>query len=68
MTTQHNQKQSEEKEPVSDARHEQSLRRVYAAIEAGLVEFNHHKEALLNILRDAYDRGPKSEPFDENKS
>jgi hypothetical protein len=32
------------------------------------LEFDHHKEALLTMLRDAYDRGPKSEPFDEPKS
>ena len=68
MTTKHNQKQSKEKGPVPDARHEQSLRRVNAAIEAGLVEFDHHRESLLTILRDAYDRGVKSEPFDEDKS
>jgi hypothetical protein len=68
MTTQRNHKQSEEKEPVPDARHEQSLRRVNAAIEAGLVEFDRHKKELLTILRDAYDRGLKPEPFDEDKT
>jgi hypothetical protein len=71
MTTQHNQKQREEKEPVPDARHEQSLRRtdaVKAAIKVRLVEFDHHKEALLTILRDAHSHGPKSEPFDADKS
>jgi hypothetical protein len=41
---------------------------VKAAMEAGLVEFDQHKKALLNILHDAHDHGPKSEPFDEDQS
>ena len=68
MTTKHKQKQSEKKEPVPDARHEQSLRRakaVKAAIEARLLEFDQHKGLLLNILRDAHNH--KSEPFNEDK-
>ena len=70
MTTKHDQKQSEKKEPVPDARHEQSLRRteaVKAAIEARLLEFDQHKGLLLNILRDAHHRSHKSEPFNEDK-
>ena len=43
-------------EPVPDARTEA----VRAAIEARLVEFDHHKEPLLNILRDAHNHSPKS--------
>jgi hypothetical protein len=53
MTTQHKQKQSEKKEPVPDARHEQSFRRteaVKADIKVRLLEFDQHKEVLLNIL------------------
>lgn len=70
MTTQHKQKQSEKKEPVPDARHEQSFRRteaVKADIKVRLLEFDQHKEVLLNILRDAHNHGHKSEPFNENR-
>jgi len=35
---------------------------------AGLVEFNHHKKALLTILRNVYMCGLKSVPFDADKS
>ena len=38
------------------------------AARAGLVEFNHHKKALLTILRNVYMLGLKSVPFDANKS
>jgi hypothetical protein len=41
---------------------------VYARKEAALAPFNRHKAALLAHLRKAYERGPKSEPFDEEKS
>jgi hypothetical protein len=41
---------------------------VKAAMEAGLVEFDQHKKALLNILHDAHDHGAKSAPFDEDQS
>lgn len=51
-------------EPVPDGRTDA----VKAAIEAGLVEFDHHKEALLTLLRDAHNHSPKSEPLDEHKS
>jgi hypothetical protein len=70
MTKQRNRKQSEKKAQVPDPRHEQSLRRteaVRAAIEAHLVEFDHHKGALLNMLRDAHCHSHKSEPFNEDK-
>jgi hypothetical protein len=36
--------------------------------DAGLVEFDKHKETLLDTLRDGYDRGPKSKPFDADKA
>ena len=54
----------EHDEPAPDARKQA----VKAAIEVRLVEFDHHKEVLLNILRDAYNHSPKSKPFDERKS
>jgi hypothetical protein len=41
---------------------------VTEAIEAGLTKFETHKEALLANLHDAYQHGPKSEPFDADKS
>ena len=50
--------------PVPDARTEV----VRAAIDAGLLKFEDHKEALLTILRDAHNHRPESEPFDEPKS
>ena len=33
-----------------------------------LAAFECHKEALLTNLRDAYEGGPKCEPFDSDKS
>jgi hypothetical protein len=51
-------------EPVPDPKTEA----VKAAIEARLVEFDHHKGALLTILRDVHNQSAKSEPFDEHKS
>ena len=33
-------------------------------VRAGLACFDQHKEALLAILRKAYERDPKSKPFD----
>jgi hypothetical protein len=50
-------------DPVPDTR----TKAVRADIEARLVEFDHHKEPLLNILRDAHNHSPKSEPFNEDK-
>jgi hypothetical protein len=50
-------------DPAPDARTEA----VRAAIEARLVEFDHHKGPLLNILRDAHNNSPKSEPFNDDK-
>lgn len=54
----------EYEEPPGDARTE----RVRAAIDRGLLKFEQHKNPLIAILRGAYDRGPKSEPFDEVRS
>jgi hypothetical protein len=39
-----------------------------AAIDAGLTAFETHKENLLAVLRNAYEHGPKSEPFDADKA
>ena len=39
-----------------------------AAIEEQLTKFCQHKEVLLSHLENAYDRGPKAEPFDKDKS
>jgi hypothetical protein len=36
--------------------------------DAKLNAFDQHKEELLDTLRNAYKRGPKSEPFDANKA
>jgi hypothetical protein len=41
---------------------------VKAAIEVGLTAFDRHQEALLTILRNDYERGPRAEPFDANRS
>jgi hypothetical protein len=38
-----------------------------AAIEERLTEFRKHKEDLLSELQKAYERGPKTEPFDKDK-
>jgi hypothetical protein len=51
-------------EPVPDTRAEA----VKAAIETSLTAFEKHKEALLAMLRNVYERGPKSEPFDADKT
>ena len=51
----------EYEEPVTSARTEAVL----AAIDAGLLKFEHHKKALLDILRRA--RTPKFEPLEEDK-
>ena len=51
-------------ELVSSAR----TQAVRAAIDAGLLKFEHHKEVLLTILRDAHNDGPKSECFDEGRT
>jgi len=50
--------------PVESAR----MNAFNAAVEFNMTGFNGHKEPLLAILRDAYDCGPKAEPFDEKKS
>lgn len=39
-----------------------------AAIDAGLTALETHKENLLAVLRNVYERGPKSEPFDAGKA
>lgn len=41
---------------------------VKAAIEVGLTAFDRHQEALLTILRNDYGCGPRTEPFDANRS
>jgi hypothetical protein len=51
-------------DPVESAR----MRAFNAAIEVKMTAFNNHKQPLLAILREAYDCGPKAEPFDEEKS
>jgi hypothetical protein len=40
---------------------------VKAAIEPSLTAFERHKEQLLDMLRNAHKRGPKSEPFDADR-
>jgi hypothetical protein len=39
-----------------------------AAREEQLTKFREHKEVLLSHLENAYDRSPKAEPFDKDKS
>jgi hypothetical protein len=39
-----------------------------AAIKEQLTKFREHKEVLLSHLENAYDRSPKAEPFDKDKS
>ena len=51
-------------EPVPDAKTEA----VKADIELKLAGFSGHKEQFLSLLHDAHDRGPQTEPFDEDKS
>jgi hypothetical protein len=41
---------------------------VKAVIEVDLAAFDRHQEALLTILRNDYERGPRAEPFDANRS
>jgi hypothetical protein len=50
-------------EPAPSAR----MEAFRAAIDAGLLRFEHHKEALLDILRGARNPKTKSEPFEEDK-
>jgi hypothetical protein len=51
-------------EPIPDA----EIEELKAAIDAGLAAFEHHKVTLLEHLQNVYQRGPKSEPFDAEKS
>jgi hypothetical protein len=39
----------------------------FASIEERLTEFRKDKEVLLSLLQNAYERGPKAEPFDKDK-
>ena len=41
---------------------------VKGAIDAGLKAFEQHKDTLLTILRNEYERDPKSEPFNPERS
>jgi hypothetical protein len=51
-------------EPIPDAEMEE----LKAGIDAGLAAFEQHKISLLERLQNVYQRGPKSEPFDAEKS
>jgi hypothetical protein len=51
-------------EPIPDAEMEE----LKAEIDAGLAAFEQHKISLLDHLQKMYQRGPKSEPFDAEKS
>jgi hypothetical protein len=51
-------------EPEPDAK-TQSIK---AAIDAGVVAFETHEENILAVLRNAYECGAKSEPFDANRT
>jgi len=51
-------------EPIPDAEMEEFK----AAIDAGLAAFEQHKISLLEHLQKVYERGPKSKPFDAEKS
>jgi len=51
-------------EPIPDAEMEE----LKAEIDAGLAAFEQHKISLLERLQNVYQRGPKSEPFDAEKS
>jgi hypothetical protein len=51
-------------EPLPDAEMEE----LKAEIDAGLAAFEQHKISLLEHLQNVYQRGPKSEPFDAEKS
>ena len=39
-----------------------------ATLAARLAKFNEHKKSLLDTLRNAHERGPKSKPFDKDKA
>jgi hypothetical protein len=54
----------EYEEPIPDAEMEE----LEAEIDAGLAAFEQHKISLLEHLQNVYQRGPKSEPFDAEKS
>lgn len=41
---------------------------IKAAVDAGFTSFERHKGRLLDVLRDAYERGPRSKPFDPDKT
>jgi hypothetical protein len=41
---------------------------IKAAIDAGLTSFERHKGKLLAVLRNAHERGPRSKPFDPDKT
>jgi hypothetical protein len=51
-------------DPVESAR----MKAFIAAVEVNMAHFGGHKEPLLAILRNAYDCGPKADPFDMEKS
>jgi hypothetical protein len=51
-------------EPLPDAEMEE----LKAEIDAGLAAFEQHKISLLEHLQNVYQLGPKSEPFDAEKS
>jgi hypothetical protein len=46
----------------------QAREEAYAPVAADLSAFNQYKKTLLDRLHSAYERGPKSEPFDAEKS
>ncbi len=41
---------------------------VHPAIVGDVIAFEQHKKDLLSNLRETFERGPRSKPFDENKS
>jgi hypothetical protein len=51
-------------EPIPDA----EIKELKAEIDAGLAAFEQHKISLLEHVQNVYQRGPKSEPFDAEKS
>lgn len=50
--------------PIRDAKTEEAQ----TSIEAALTAFDQRKETLLGLLRRAYERGPKSKPFDADET
>ena len=42
------------------------MQTIKADVEASLSKFERHREAILTILRNVHQGGPKSDPFDEN--